>query len=293
MTHRTLGAVPLIACLFPLSAALGATEELTYAGSSTIAMSILYEGALRGFEARTGTRFAKVDTLAGSGKGLELVARGEVSVCGFAQPFKEEDRARGLVPHLIGHDALGIWVNQANPVRALTSDQARSIFTGRASGWEEFGGRRAKIHLYMTDPEDRKATQALIQDILLKRQPVSRTNATLVEVSRDSLLGVAQDEDGICAASIGLGGTFSTEFRAKLRLLSLDGVVPDKKAIQKGNYPLSRPLFLVTKGKPEGKIKDFIDFMLSPEGQALVARNFVPARPAPPPKPAGLPAAQP
>lgn len=289
MTDLRLPSILLLVCALPVSGAFAAPEELTYAGSSTIGMTILYEGALKGFETRTGNRFAKVDTLAGSGKGLEMVARGEVSVCGFAQPFKEEDRARGLVPHLIGYDALGIWVNQANPVGALTSEQARSIFTGRAAGWEEFGGRRAKINLYMTDPEDRKATLTLIQDILLKKQPITRKNVTLVEYSRDTLLGVAQDGDGIGAASIGLGGTFSSEFRAKLRLVRLDGVVPDKKVIEKGAYPLSRPLYMVTKGKPEGKVKEFIDFMLSPEGQAIVARNFVPARPAAPPQPASNP----
>jgi ABC-type phosphate transport system substrate-binding protein len=48
--------------------------------------------------------------------------------------------------------------------------------------------------------------------------------------------------------------------------------------VRSGKYPLQRPLVLVSKQANEGVVKQFLDFMLSPEAQEIVARKFVPAR---------------
>jgi phosphate transport system substrate-binding protein len=56
-----------------------------------------------------------------------------------------------------------------------------------------------------------------------------------------------------------------------------DFFTPDVKSVVAGTYPISRPLFLYTRGEPAGKVKEFIDFVFSAEGQKIVEKaDFVP-----------------
>lgn len=66
--------------------------------------------------------------------------------------------------------------------------------------------------------------------------------------------------------------------QAGIKALAIDGFAPEPQHVQSGAYLLSRPLLLVSQAHPPGQVKQFIDFMLSPEGQEIVARKFVPVR---------------
>lgn len=68
----------------------------------------------------------------------------------------------------------------------------------------------------------------------------------------------------------GISGVSSAR-KCKVKLLALDGVKPTKKNIAKGIYPLFRPLFLMTKGEPAGDVRDFLDWILSDEGQKVIS----------------------
>jgi phosphate transport system substrate-binding protein len=82
---------------------------------------------------------------------------------------------------------------------------------------------------------------------------------------------VATDPGGITASSM--------SFKIHgVTALSVDGAAPTRAAVQSGAYPLVRPLILVTKEIPSGDAKAFLDFMLTPEAQAIVGKKFVPAR---------------
>jgi phosphate transport system substrate-binding protein len=63
-----------------------------------------------------------------------------------------------------------------------------------------------------------------------------------------------------------------------VKLVKVNGIEPSAENIISGRYIIARPLLLVTRGLPQGKTERFIDFMLSREGQAIVGKNFVPAR---------------
>ena len=66
---------------------------------------------------------------------------------------------------------------------------------------------------------------------------------------------------------------------SEVKALTIDGVVPSVETVLKGTYPISRPLFMYTNGKPKGLAKDFIDFVLSEEGQRIVKeQGFVPLK---------------
>jgi phosphate transport system substrate-binding protein len=94
-----------------------------------------------------------------------------------------------------------------------------------------------------------------------------------VETDRqlDAIAALVQKSYGITAASPAFAP-------ASIKALAIDGFMPEPQHVQTGAYLLSRPLLLVSQARPPTQVKQFIDFMLSPEGQEIVARKFVPVR---------------
>ena len=66
--------------------------------------------------------------------------------------------------------------------------------------------------------------------------------------------------------------------RPGIRAVAIDGFPPDERSVRSGAYLLSRPLLLVTPARPDPDARRFVEFMLSAEGQAIVARKFLPIR---------------
>jgi phosphate transport system substrate-binding protein len=87
----------------------------------------------------------------------------------------------------------------------------------------------------------------------------------------DQVAALLQEPYGIIAISPAF-------VRPGIKATSIDGYAPEPQHIQSGAYLLSRPLLLVSQAHPPGQVKQFIDFMLSSEGQEIVARKFVPVR---------------
>ncbi len=251
-------------------------SSLSYSGSTTIGMAILYEGALKAFTARTGYSFDAVDTISGSGKGIAKLLAGEVNLAGAGRNLTPQEKSQGLMEHRIAHDAIALWVHSDNPVTRLTRKQAKDVFTGRVRNWKEVGGDDRPIHLVLEPANEGMATMEVLQQILLDNQPFG-VPAITCKYAREQVLEVSRDPDAVCAASMGFAAGLNATLRARLKLVALDGVLPTQKAVIDGTYPISRPLILATLGPPAGKVKAFVDFILSPEGQKIVARNFVPA----------------
>jgi phosphate transport system substrate-binding protein len=273
-----LPAAVLAVCLLLGAATPGWSEEtLEYAGSTTIGMGILYAGGLKAFTARTGLTFRSIDTISGSSIGLAKLLAGEVNVAGAGRALTPEEKSRGLVEHRIAYDALALWVNRDNPVSRLTREQAKGIFTGGITNWKEAGGRDAPVALVLAPLEKSMATMEVLQKVLLDNRPFGAPAVT-AEYAREQVVAVSQNPNAICAASYGFAPTFNQSLRDKVKMIELDGVLPASANILNGSYLISRPLILATRGIPAGKVKTFIDFMLSTEGQGIVGRNFVPVR---------------
>ncbi len=279
MTIAARGALALLlSALFLSPGPARAEETISYSGAATISMSILYQGALTAFEKKTGVRFGLVDSISGTGKGLERLRRGEVNLAGSARALTEEETKAGLVGVVIGYDAVGLWVNRANPVQRLSRAQAGAIFTGKIRNWKEVGGKDEVVSLFIEPPDSRKATVTVVNQTLMNSAPFPPDRISLFEYPRDALVALSHTENAIAPASIGLRSSLNQRIADRIRPLALDGVTPSFQTVSTGGYPLRRPLLLVTLGEAKGLPRRFIDFMLSPEGQALVGKNFVPTR---------------
>ncbi len=252
-------------------------DEVRYSGSSTIGQSILQAaGARRAFEAKGGAKFAALD-VPGSGKGIEALLAGKANIAGASRPIKAEEKAKGVVGTVIGYDAVALFVNVDNPVNKLSKEQLKGIFTGKITNWKEVGGKDALIAVNTEIQGAKRATIEMFNELVMDKAPYG-SGFKEIDLPKDQIVEVAHNPNGIGAPSLGLLSAVPRDLRAKVKVIAVDGVAPTHDTVRSGTYLASRPLNLATMGAPTGAVKAFIDFMLTPEGQVFVEKDFVGVR---------------
>lgn len=253
-----------------------ALADISYSGSSTIGTGILKEGgAVAAFEQKTGKKFKSVD-IPGSGKGIQALIDGKVDLAGASRTLKPEEKKAGLSATTIGYDAVAVFVHSSNPVKNLTKEQLKGIFTGKITNWKEVGGKNAPIVPNTEIIAGKRATIEIFQENVMDGAKYGKFKE--IDLPRDQIVELTKQENGICSVSMGLLASLSPAEKSKVKAIKVAGSEPSDKNVQSGAYIISRPLLLVTKGLAKGELKEFISFILSPEGQKIVTKNFVPVR---------------
>jgi phosphate transport system substrate-binding protein len=253
-----------------------AQDEISYSGSSTIGTGILVEGgAVKAFEGKTGIKFKSVEQ-PGSGKGIKALIDGKVTLGGASRALRPDEK-KELMSHTIGYDAIAVFVHKNNPVKNLSKSQLQGIFSGKIKNWKEVGGKNAPIHPNTEILGNKRATTEFFQEHVLDGAPYG-AGFKEIDLPRDQIVEIANDENGICGVSLGLQASTSADVKGKVKAISVNSVEPTDRDVKSGTYMISRPLVLATKGLPKGDVKKFIDFMQSREGQEIVSKNFVPVK---------------
>ena len=73
----------------------------------------------------------------------------------------------------------------------------------------------------------------------------------------------------------GIGYISLGSLNDSVKALQIEGVTPTTENVKNGSYPVSRPFNIATKGEPTGLAKDFIDFILSSDGQVIVSGSYI------------------
>jgi phosphate transport system substrate-binding protein len=239
----------------------GYAEVIRYTGSSTVGQFI-YDAA----KVYNKSTF-DINTKSESSGGEDSAAAGRTDLGGVARDVKQEILDKGVKKFLIGKDAIGILVHPSNPVTKLSKEQLSGIFTGDITNWKELGGRDMDIDVYIVNP--RSATRKVFRKAVLgdqkyagKRIKTIRPDARIIEEIKTNPAGIGQL-------------SFSFLEGANVKRIWPDSEEP---SVNNPNYPITRNLYLVTKGDPKGKVKEFLDWTLSPEGQRVVKINFIGVR---------------
>ena len=202
----------------------------------------------------------------GSGFGIASLIDGSTDIADASRPMKEKEiikaRSKGVYPHeiIVAKDGIAIIVHLSNPVDNLTSDQILDIYSGKISDWSSLGGKNMKIVVVSRDTSS--GTYEAFEELALKGERV-RPDALTTASNQQVAMTVANTPGAI--GYIGLGYLSS-----RLKAVKVNGIPCTADTVISGKYPLSRPLFMYTNGKPKGIIKDYIGFVLSEEGQRLV-----------------------
>jgi phosphate transport system substrate-binding protein len=160
-------------------------------------------------------------------------------------------------------------VNPANPVKSLSSDQLEQIYAGAVNNWKALGGMDKAINLYTRD--EASGTREVFWKNALKKGEID-PGANVVPSNGAMKTAVANDPYAIGYVSVG-------HIDSSVAPVALDGVIPTIDTVKSGAYPVSRGLFSLTKGEPEGLARLFIDYIYGPDGQQIIAaKGFIPVK---------------
>ncbi len=215
----------------------------------------------------------------GSGVGIAALLDGTTDIAMSSRSLKQDEKLKlkqsnkNVEELIIANDALSVIVNNANPVKQLTREQIEGIFTGKIKNWKEVGGENAKIIYYSR--ETSSGTYEFFREHVMDKKNFGN-DALLMPATGAIVQSVSQTKGAI--GYVGLA--YETKEVATINV-SYDGgttyVTPSVAAAQDKTYPIARPLFYNFDKGLEAKIRPFLDFALSPEGQAIVLEvGYVP-----------------
>jgi len=200
----------------------------------------------------------------GSGTGIKMVGEGTADIGNASRKIK--DKEKDLYPDLVGtiiaYDGIAVVAHPSNSIENLTKQQLQEIYAGKIRNWKELGGEDMEI-VVVTRAEG-SGTRDTFIELIMNKGKVEETSSVLQKPSNGAVKAtVAGNENAI--GYIGLGYIDSS-----VKAIKIDGVTPSSATVKGGTYPISRALYMYTKGSPSGLAKDFIDFILSKEGQNIV-----------------------
>jgi phosphate transport system substrate-binding protein len=168
----------------------------------------------------------------------------------------------------VGRDAIALIVNPANPVHGLTLVQVKSLYEGQTLDWQGLGGTTAEPLLISR--EDGAGTRAAFEALVMGGERVT-LNALVMPNSRAVADYVANHPAAIGYASM-------AELDDRVRALDVEGNAPTAANVRQGVYHLTRTLYLYAPSPAPAATRAFLDFVLSPAGQAIIAHHHVPVR---------------
>lgn len=203
----------------------------------------------------------------GSGAGIADAAIGSVDVGNSSRGLKPVEIACGLVATTIARDAVAVVVNPVNPVGNLTTRQVAGIYKGVITNWSQVGGLNAPINVNSYTAAD-DTLDYFIEYFFAGSGKVVAT-ASQWDSGHRLRQAVAADPNAIGFLSLAY-------LDRSLKALSLDGQEASLAAARAGQYKAVRNFIMVTKGQPAGPAKVFIDWVLSPAGQKIALKDYLP-----------------
>jgi phosphate transport system substrate-binding protein len=171
--------------------------------------------------------------------------------------------------HVIGLDGLAVVVNVANPLAVASKDSIAKIFAGEIESWKDVGGNDKAIGLYARD--DKSGTYDTFKSLVLDKRKLGK-NAKRYEDSSQLSADVSNDPNGI--GFIGLPYIKSSKALAISSSTANGGIYPNAFTVAREEYPLSRRLYMYVPPKSKKQmVKDFMDFVLSDDGQDVVEKT--------------------
>ena len=266
--------VAFVAVLFFCGNVCLAGEMVQIKGSDTL-INVVQKLAEE-YMAKNSGKFLSV-TGGGSGTGIAALVNRKCDIADASRQIKpkevEDANNKGIDPKrvVVAIDGLSIIVSGQNPVDKLTVDQIGKIYRGEIKKWSEVGGSDIPITLY--GRQSNSGTYDFMKEVVMKGEyaPELKSmngNAQIVEA-------VKQDASGIGYVGVGY-----VQNAAGIKVLKVASNVAlgyfsplNSADVKSGRYPISRPLNQYMNGIPKGVARDFIEFELSAEGQAVVEKE--------------------
>ncbi len=215
----------------------------------------------------------------GSAVGIKGVAQGTYTIGDASRAAKEDDLTgisgvtlSGLVQHKIALDGIAIIVSKEiynAGVTGLTKNQLKGIYNNTINNWKDVGGPDEDI--FVVGRDSASGTYGSINDML----GLNSTTQILDKAASENAQVKAAVGDPNQRNAIGYVGLGFVDNSTPA--VTMNGIYPTADTVKDNTYPLSRSLYMYTKGEATGIAQTFIDFVLSPQGQQIVAQEeFIP-----------------
>jgi len=221
----------------------------------------------------------------GSGTGIAAMINGTVDLANASRRIKDEERAEaqknGIEPveHVVAGDAIAVVVHPSNPVNRLTIHQLSDIFSGKVSNWSEVGGENRPI--VIISRESNSGTHVFFLEQVVRQgktddHTLFSPDTLLMPSSEGISTEVRQNPNAIGYDGLGYV-TPDQKVLAVARAAGQPFVLPSAENAKNGTYPIARGLYMYSAGQPSGAIKDYLEWIGGPQGQAVVTQlGFVP-----------------
>jgi len=211
----------------------------------------------------------------GSGVGVRAIIDGTADVAGVSRELSAREidfcGKRGVKPvaHLAALGCVVPVVDRANPAASLSLEQLKEVYAGKINSWRALGGQARPIAVMNRDTNS--GSLVLFRLLVMGGDRV-RPDALML--ASNGAMAQAVAGNPLALGYVGLG-----YLEPRLKPLAINGVSASLATVRSGAYPLSRRLYMLTRGRPQGRVKEFLDFMAGPEGQEIVKRQgLIPVR---------------
>lgn len=224
----------------------------------------------------------------GSGTGIKALIAGTAEIANSSRAITptevEEANSAGVDPveHVVAYDGIALIVHPSNPLDDISVEQLSDIFAGRITDWQAVGlPGRGQIQAIGRDSAS--GTYEAFKDLVVTLQGKDKSrdygDTVLKQGSNQAVLTLVANTRS-AVGYVGLGYLNSTV--KALRVVPIgggQGIAPTVKNVMSDTYPISRALYCYTNGEPTGPLKEYLDWIEGPEGQAIVEQlDFVPIK---------------
>jgi len=212
----------------------------------------------------------------GSGNGAKGIINGTCDVGTMSRPMKKSEKeaanGAGILPieHIVAMDGIAMVVHESNPVQGLTIEQIRDIYTGKIANWKELGGPDLPIVVISRDTNS--GTYETFESLVMKNAKIA--GKTEYVGSNGAIRQRVMSTQG----AIGYVGL---AFREGVKPVKVNGSEATPETVAAMTYPIARPLYMYTNGRPkqDTPLHDFITLSDSPEGKKIIEdTGFVPVK---------------
>jgi phosphate transport system substrate-binding protein len=206
----------------------------------------------------------------GSDRGIKDVRDGTADIGMIARALKADEK--NLFGYPVARDGVSLIVHKTNPLASLEAGQIAGVFSGEIRSWRALNGREAPITVFLR--EKQKPVSELFEK---EFHLAGRLRGTVLAGDNPvTIAAVAADPLAIGYVSSGEASRRAGDGTA-IRIVAVGGMLPSERNVITGNYPISRPLSLVTRSLPAGAVKDFVNYCLSSKVVDLIEQfDFVP-----------------
>jgi len=237
-------------------------EDLTWVGCG-ISKKAFMSALASEYEKKTGVH---IDLQGGGAtRGIRDVASGKADIGGSCRHVLRNPEEKNANLEHVAWDALVVITNPDNPVSDINISDLKAVFEGGITNWKDLGGPDMPIKV-VARKGNTSGVGLMARELLFKDPQKEFTSRAVYLKSSGPLEKMIEKERG----AIGISGVSSAK-KSDVKMLSINGKTPTHENIASGAYILYRPLYLVTSRTPSEKVRSFIRFAKSEEGQAIIS----------------------